>query len=201
MSSNNIDTNIANAFGVIYATYENVEKLISYLQNLALEQSSYVSCTDKEYLRWNSEWKNTFSWANHSFILVFQHEGDVELESGRRDGPLFVIDIDLYDYGEAKIEIAKLEYIDVNNLPSRFSTSDHWRLHNPLAHYDDDFIEYTEYLEEDAPYEGKVNDLANADKDYWGLRRVVGFSFPLSEITSENAYEKVFGGFDQLVGK
>ena len=198
MSSNNTDKNIANAFEVIYNTYENMQKLLSYLESQAIEEGAYLLCSDR-FLRWNGSDKNTYSWAYHSFILVFQSENDTELKSGWRDGPLYVLDINLYDYGEAKVEIARFEYEDIDNLPSRISTSDFGVLHNPLAHYLDDGI--MDYTEEDANYEGKVNDTALADKNYWGLRRIVGHSVPLTEITSENAYEIVFGGFDTLAGK
>jgi len=198
MSSNSIDKNIANALTVIYRTYESVQKLISCLLILAGEKSNYSCCNEKERaMCWNKEEKNAFSWANHSFILVFQSENDAELKSGWRDGPLYIVDINLCDNDGAIVEIARFEYNDVNCLPDRLSTSDHWRIHNPLAHHTIDFISY-KYKEDGNSYEGIVNDKALADKNYWGLRRVVGHFVSLSEITSENAYEIVFGGFDKL---
>ena len=195
MSSISIDKNISNAFAVIYATYENVLKLISCLQNLAMEKSDYVLCTDK-FLRWNSEGKNIYSWAYHTFTLVFQREDDAELDSGWRDGPLYVFDINLYDYDEATVQIARFDYNDANAFPSVFSTSDHWKFDNVINHYDDDFISYKQ---EDTRYEGIVKDVMKADKKYWGVRRVVGFFIPLTEITFENVFEKVFDGFDKLI--
>jgi len=198
MGSNSINKNIANALKVIYATYENVRKLIDHLYILASENSDYVSCTDK-FLRWNKD-KNIYSWADHSFILIFQSEKDVELDSGWRDGPLYVVDISLCDNDEASVYVARYDYSDVNMLPDRISSSNHHLLHNPLSHVDpeDDFIKYTY---DGASYDGKVIDIAIADKTYWGLRRIVGYLFPLTEITSENAYEKVFGEFDKLSEK
>ena len=36
---------------------------------------------------------------------------------------------------------------------------------------------------------------------YWGLKRIMGYEIPLSEITAENAYEKIFGTFKELAKK
>ena len=33
---------------------------------------------------------------------------------------------------------------------------------------------------------------------YWGLKRVLGYEVPLSDITADNAYEKIFGVFKEL---
>ena len=193
MSSNSIGKNIANAFKVVYSTYENVQKLISYLQNQAAENSGYVSCSDK-FLRWNSD-KNIEAWAYHSFILLFQSKSDAELKNGWRDGPLYVIDINLYDFGEATVQTARFDYGDVNSLPNAVSPGDHWRFDDLLTHYDEGFIEYKE---ENKKYTGEIKDIEKADRRYWGLRRVKGQYFPLSDITVENVCEKIFGVFDKL---
>jgi len=49
-------------------------------------------------------------------------------------------------------------------------------------------------------YSGDVFDEEDPNR-FWGLHRFVGIGIPLVEITRENAYEKVFGGFLSLMDK
>jgi len=194
MSSNKTDKNIANAFKVVYATYENIEKLMLYLFNSAKEKGDYTPRIEK-FLRWSGD-SNYHAWAYHSIILVFQKTSDPELENGWRDGPLYIIDFNLYDFDEALVQTARFDYYDMSALPENLSPGDHWRFDGITTHHYYDLIEYTE--EDDGYYYGDIKDLNKADKSYWGLRRVTGYSYPLTEITSENAYDMVFGNFNLL---
>ena len=194
MSSNNTGKNIVKAFKIVYNTYENVNKLMSYLQNQARERKKYNPCSDR-FLRWNSD-QNTNAWAYSSFILVFQDTNDIEMKNGWYDGPLYVLEINFFEYEEATVNIARFDFFNINNLEPRLSPSHHWVFYDPL-YGSENIIDYTG---DEKNYDGTIKN-ETISKRYWGLQRVVGFSLPLTDINAENAYDKVFGGFDSLAGQ
>ena len=198
MSSNSTGKNIGKAFEVVYKTYENVQKLLSFLKSQSEEKGEYVCCSEK-ILCWSSD-QSIWGWAYHSFILVFQNAKNTELENGWRDGSLYIAEINLVQDDEPLFNIARFDYADVENWSSDpITKGNHWIFNHPL-HDTGKLVSYN-VSEDGYDYDGIVVNEEKADKTYWGIRRVVGTSFPLTDITAENAYEKVFGGFDELAGK
>jgi hypothetical protein len=61
--------------------------------------------------------------------------------------------------------------------------------------------DYVDFVEEGAKYTGEFADLEFADRRYWGIRKITCIEFPQIDITNENAYEKIFGGFRSLADK
>ena len=194
MSSNDTGRNVVNAFKVVYKTYENVQKLISYLQGQAIEMGKYICFSDK-FLRWSSD-RDIYGWAYSSFILVFQNTNDKELENGWREGSVYALEIDLHTNDYAKINITKFDYADMSSWTKGLSPSAHWVFCHPL--YEERQV--IDYKYDGAQYEGKIKNEGKSSQ-YWGLQRVVGFSVPLTDITADNAYDKIFGGFDVLAEK
>lgn len=188
MSSNNTGKNIANAGKVIFETCENVEKLLAFLNEQAREKSGYIPCTPKPLrLRGNSEF-------NDEALLVFQRKQDKK--------SVYIIDISLWDNDveddEAKAYISKFEYanpVSFNNKP--ISRGDFYQFSAPISKVD----EITDLKFDAEHYEGLVRDKDQADEDYRGLRRVIGFAIPLTSITADEAHKMIFGGFDMLVDK
>ncbi|MCL1904317.1 MAG: hypothetical protein FWF94_07860 [Oscillospiraceae bacterium] len=195
MSSNDKGKGIVTAFKVVYNTYDSVQKLMSYLQSSAEEKGDYVCCTDK-FLRWNSD-KHIHGWAYNSFILLFQNEQDGELENEWYDGAVYVFEVDLSgdEHEEAVVNIARFDYTDIGSWSNaQPSPSNHWQFNHPL-HNVDDMIEYE--VDNGLNYVGKIK-TEGKSKTYRGFQRVSGYYVPLMDITAENAYEVVFGGFDKL---
>ena len=188
--------NIVDAFDVVYKTYENLQKLITYLQNYESSGGKYAivpTSIPDNFLRWKADGKNYYGWAPHSLVLAFQNIDDAELENEWRDGPVYIAEINLYEDDEAVINISRFDYADMSIFPSRLPVSDHWYFYNPL-YGDNDSVSINEDKNKFTctPLSEKKS------KRYRGLQKVTGFTIPLVDITSENAYEKVFGGFDQL---
>lgn len=191
--------NIRNAFHVVYHTYENINKLMDYCKTIASEQSNYVSVVDK-FLRYKSD--NDFSgWFVQNFILLFQNKNDIELENEWRDGPLYVMEIELYDADfeleEIKelpcIRLSKFEYENIQGWTSGCSPINHWRFYYPLRN--GDIMD----IQEDGEYSNiTVKDLEASNRHYWGVNKITSKRISLTDITADNAVEKLFRTFDSL---
>lgn len=189
----NLSENIFNAFEVVTRTHENVDKLMDYCKVKAEEQSHYILAAPK-HLRWKSD-NNYWGWNIRSFILLFQDIHDKELENEWRDGPIYVMEINLYNpdaYDEPMINLAKFEYEDISKWTPGCSTANHWIFYDPLYELDYE-------TRDDGTYVVDVEE--EYGNRYWGLKHVVGIEMPLVEITGDNASEKIFGGFDSLIYK
>ncbi|MDR1753431.1 MAG: hypothetical protein LBR74_00800 [Eubacterium sp.] len=193
----NLGTNIFNAFEVVKNTHESINKLMQYCKSMAEEKGEYTLASPK-FLRWRSD-NNSWGWSISNFILLFQSKKDVELEHNDwRDGPVYVLEINLYDpenYDTPMINIAKYEYNNISAWGNGVSPAEHWRINQPL--YSDEL----DWKIDGLSYDGHVKDEQSADSKWWGLRRIVGYSVSLTDITPENAYDVIFGGFDSLVDK
>jgi len=201
MSSNETGKNVANAFKVVYKTYENVRKLISFLSRQAEIENTYIKCHTSEFLRWTSD-TNIYGWAYSSIILAFQNMDDIEYEkSSWREGPIYVLEIDLCgEESNAELNIARFDYDstifrELKKDASLLSYGDHRFFSHPLIDFNGKIIDYEEKGGKE--FSGVIRNDA-ASKRFWGLKTVRGFTVPLTDITSKNAYEIVFGGFDKL---
>ena len=189
MSLISAGTNIANAFEVVSETCENVKRLLSFLNQQAREKNEYIPLTAKPLMRLKND---DF---NDEYILVFQLKKDKK--------SLYVLDVSLWNNenesnkpDEAKIYISKYEYAKTLNLnKSPISKGDFYQFSDPLC----DDITDLKYKENN--YSGTIKENIQAENEYRGLHRVVGFSVPLVDVNADNAEEIVFGGFDSLMGK
>lgn len=191
--------NIRNAFHVVFNTYENIHKLMDYCKTIALEQSNYVSVVDK-FLRYKSD--SDFSgWFIQNFIILFQHKNDIELDNEWRDGPLYVMEIELFD-AENKLEVlkhlpcvrlSKFEYGDIQNWASGCSPGNHWRFYYPLRNKDIMLIQEDGDFLHIAP-----RDQEASNRYYWGVKQITSKRFSLTDITADNVVEMVFSTFDSL---
>jgi hypothetical protein len=186
------------AFHVVQETHKNVQEFISRCITLAVEKGEFelVPMTgNNTFLRWSSD-RDSNAWLYYSFIVVFQWRQDTKLKNGYRNGALYVLELNFADF---EIPMANVARYDYSNIAKDWSTnpispSDHWIFYNPMY---TGIIEFSEY-ESGEMYCGAVDEpLAR----YWGLKRVMGYEIPLSEITDNNAYEKIFGTFKELSEK
>ena len=94
----NLGENIFNAFEVVNKTHENVDKLIKYCRTMAEERKEFELMSPK-FLRYKSD-VDYWGWNVRQMFLLFQDKQDELLENGWRDGPIYVLDILLYDPDE-----------------------------------------------------------------------------------------------------
>ncbi|MCL2059609.1 MAG: hypothetical protein FWH01_11245 [Oscillospiraceae bacterium] len=191
-SNNNVGENIVNAFSVVYKTYESIQKLISLLLTYSREKDDYIACSEK-FLRYKSD-QDIYGWAVNDFILVFQNKNNIELENGFRNGPIYVLEINLGEYDEPQILVARFDYDDMNALPSIISPSNFWEFYNPLYNIDG-IMDY--FLDDENKFEARVMDETKKAR-YWGINHIKGFYIPLMSMNADNACELIFGGFDSL---
>ncbi|MED4040992.1 MULTISPECIES: hypothetical protein [Niallia] len=197
----NSTDNIKNAFHVIHHTYENVLKLMDYCKTIASEDSNYVSVVNK-FLRYKSD-SDVSGWYIQDFILIFQNKNDIELENEWRDGPLYVMEIELYNKdlreeqlkGLPCIHLSKFEYESLQKWKSGYiGPADHWRFFHAIR---DTKVRMNIQRNGDYSYIEPINQ-KESDRSYWGVKKIISKRIPLMDITSENVREKVFGTFDSL---
>lgn len=191
--------NIRNAFHVVYKSYENIQKLIDYCKTIGVEKSNYINVVDK-FLRYKSD-NNLSGWFIHNFIMLFQDKNDDELDNGWRNGPIYVMEIELYK-PESELEnieelpcirLSKFEYDDLQKWEPGCSPSNHWRFYYPLRRND------IMNIQEDGDYlHITARDQQSSNRYYWGVKKITSKRIPLTAITSDNVEEKVFGTFDNL---
>lgn len=186
--------NIHNAFEVVIETYDNINKLMSFCQKEALDKGEFVLSSPK-FLRYKSD-NEINGWLTKSFVLLFQKSKDKPLENQWRRGPVYVMEINLHPdiHKVPMVSIAKFVYKKISSWEKGVSISAHWAFFDPLYNTD-----VTEFEGDDFSYSGTIND-EYSDK-YRGLQRLVGIGVPLADITWENAYETIFGGFRSLIVK
>lgn len=192
--------NMTNAFHVVHQTYENINKLMEYCKTIGAEESHYESVVSK-FLRYKSD-SEVSGWYIQDFILVFQNLNDMELENTWRDGPLYAMEIELYniDYSieERKelplVHLSKFEYDSLENWDNNYlSPTNHWRFFHALRNENVMNIKrngdysYIETIDQKASY-----------RNYLGVKKIISKRIPLMDITAQNARELIFGTFDSL---
>lgn len=192
----NLGENIHNAFEVVNKTHENVHNLIEFCKLMANEKKEFELVSPK-FLRYKSD-SDYWGWNTTQMFLLFQDIQDEMLENGWRDGPIYVLEILLYDEYECfettepRLEIAKFEYEDIKNFSSGVSPASYYCFTHPL--YDLDYEELEDgILVADMPEE--------FTQRYWGVKRVVCKVELLVDVNNENAYDKIFGAFKYLKTK
>lgn len=191
--------NIRNAFHVVYKSYENIQKLIEYCKTITLEKGNYVNVVDK-FLRYKSD-NNLSGWFIQDFIVLFQHKHDAQLDNGWRDGPIFVMEIELFnsEYGPENIvelpciRLSKFEYESLKNWDSGCSPSNHWKFYFPLRRHDIMNIQ-----KEGDLLHITARDQEASNRFYLGVKKITSKRIPLTDITVDNVENKIFGTFDNL---
>ena len=125
---------IAIAFMVVQQTYESIYKLLYFCQTSSFEKGEFETMTPMpKFLRWKSD-KEYQGWAIMDFILLFQSKKDEVMENGWHRGPLYVFEINLNpsNYDEPTVNIARFDYVDIENWKREFSPADHWSIYKPL---------------------------------------------------------------------
>lgn len=192
----NLGENIFNAFEVVNKTHENVEKLIEFCKIMTTERKEFTLMSPK-FLRYKSD-SDYWGWNIRQMFLLFQDMQDEPLENGWRDGPIYVLEIMLYDpyecfeTNEPRLEIAKFEYEDIKNFPPGVSPASYYYFADPL--YDVDYEE----MEEDILVAEMPEEIT---QKYRGVKRVVCTDYPLVDVNCENAYDIIFGTFKILKHK
>lgn len=185
--------NIFNAFEVVNKTHENVNRLMEFCRTTALEKKEFDLMSPR-FLRYKSD-ADYWGWNITQMFLLFQDTQDELLENGWRDGPVYVLDILLYDpdgcfdSNEPRLEMAKFEYEDIKNFSKGVSPASYDCFYHPL--YD---LEYDEW--EDGTLAAEMPE--EIKRKYWGVKRVICRVVRLVEVNSENAYELIFGTFQKL---
>lgn len=184
--------NIAAAFSVVLKTYESIYNLFVFLQSETAKRGEFeMMQAANKFLRWNSD-TDFRAWAYDDFIHLFQNKSDNELENGWHDGPIYVLEINLKgDCDAPQVILSRFDYEDIASWSKGCSVSNHYIFYDPLykqglASFNDDNISFSSIT---------INDRSGR---YWGLKKIRGLYIPLVEITSENAYEKIIGGFKSL---
>lgn len=191
--------NIRNAFHVVYQSYENIQKLINYCKTIGPEKSNYINVVDK-FLRYKSD-SSPSGWFIHDFIVLFQNKNDVQLENEWRDGPIYVMEIELYNV-ESELErltdlpcirLSKFEYNNLQDWKSGCSPTNHWRFYDPLRRND------IMNIQEDEDYlRITARDQEASNQSYLGVKKITSKRIPLTDITADNVVDKIFKTFDNL---
>ena len=189
----NLGENIRNAFSVVGQTYENINKLMDFCKATAAENNEFELSSPK-FLRWKSD--KVSGWYIFSFILLFQCLDDLQLDNDWRDGPIYVLEINLDPdtYDVPTVNVAKYEYADMSSWSEGCSPANHWVFYDPL--YDAPEIKQDGDL-----IEKNIVKTEYASSRYWGLRRIIYKEIPLTDINNENANDIIFGGFRSLADK
>jgi len=190
----NTGENIKNAGLVLLKTYESIYRMIEQCRNIA-SKAGYEKVSDK-FLRWKTD-GDPNGWLISSFIILFQKQTDEDLGHGWRNGPVFAAEINILDRDNPQrlpeLRLSRFDYANLNDWDG-ISPADHWGFHQPVDEsFARDFIrEESDWYAISKPRSEKV---ASA---YWDLVQVVTTKTPLTEVTSDNLNEKVFGAFDRL---
>lgn len=194
----NLNENIANAVVVLQKTYESVNKMLEQCRSIS-ESYGYILKSDR-ILRWRSD-VSTDGWLLNSLILAFQKNSDQDCPSnnGWRNGPVYVVQVFLGSAEEpdlsAQLYASRFDYADINEgwTDERLSPADHWAFYHPThkVYSAFRFADRAGFFESE-PITEKYS------QQYWGLKRAIWKTFPLSSIVADNLGDKVFGTFDEL---
>ncbi|MBR1397728.1 MAG: hypothetical protein IJ563_09385 [Selenomonadaceae bacterium] len=193
--SSDAGMNITNAVHVLFQTYENIDKLMRYCQNIA-EESGYKCMTPTpRFLRWKSD-ADFWGWGPRDFIMIFQRIDDELLENGWHDGAVYGVQITLFDDPDDNLPPGvypiKYNYNDIKSWKAGCSPADHWLFDNPS------WLDSKFNIEERGEYTVTFPKDEQASQSYRGIQSLIYKSFELMSVTSENVKDIVFGSFDEL---
>lgn len=186
-----------NAFRVVLDTFESVDKLIKFCGSNEVKKKYHLP--SNKFIRYSSD-VDYEGWIYWSFIVLFQRKEDgTAAENLWINAPVYAMEINLDPdtCDEPELIIAKLEYNNINEWGRGCSPADHNYFYNPIHEVGTfDTVAHDEY-DEILPTLGQEQNISD---QYWSLKRVVRKKYPLTEITNENAYAKIFGTIEELTG-
>lgn len=186
----NLDENIKNAFEVVRKTYENLYKLMTYLDNES-SRKGYKSSIVR-FLRYSSD-PNHQGWIYNNLVKLYQFSLDEGLPSGWKEGPIYAVEFSFVDY--PKMIVSKFDF-DIKTWRSGINIGDVDYFSNPVnSSFENEFKH--EYVEGFADYKKSVP-LDEISKEYWDLNYVIFREFRLTEVNLENANKLVFDEFDKM---
>ncbi len=186
-----LDNNIENAFMVVRKTYENVQKMINFMDEKAI-LNDYRPVIDR-FLRYSSD-KYPIGWLYNDIVKIYQYEKDNPLESDWLNGPIYVVNISFNN--KPKVIVAKFNY-DIEKWGKGISMSSSWAFTDPLnKDYKDGLFKH-QYIKElgyfiSKPINGDIR------KRYWDMESAIYKEFKLSEVTAETLEAQVFGEFENM---
>lgn len=188
----NSSENIKNAFEVVNKTYQSVNKFMLSCGSAAESSKQYVTAVPR-FLRYKSD-NDIDGWSINFFIMLYQDINDIELASGWRNGPVYVVEMNFECFPTAFI--SKFEYKDLSYWEKGCSPTSYWTFYYPRNNKNNKFdIINKDQYKISKPKTTKIED------DYWGLKKVVTYEEDLLNITSENIQEKIIDRFKWLKDK
>ena len=193
--SSDVGMNITNAVHVLFQTYENIDKLMRYCQNIA-EEAGYKCMTPvPRFLRWKSD-ADFWGWGPRDFIMLFQRIDDELLDNGWHDSAVYGMQITLYynpaDELEPGIYPIKYNYKDIKSWSAGYSPADYKFFDEPS------WLEDKFKIEERGDYTVTFPKTEQISQRYFGITSLIYKNFELMSVTSDNVKEIVFGSFDEL---
>lgn len=122
-----LDKNIENAFIVVRKTYENVQKMINFLDEKAI-LNDYIPVIDR-FLRYSSD-IDPRGWLYNDIVKVYQYEKDEPLENDWLKGSIYVINISFWE--EPRMIVSKYNYDIEEWGKGKISPGDSWSFTHPL---------------------------------------------------------------------
>lgn len=190
-----LNKNIGNAFEVVRQTYESMKKLFSAL-DVKADEKGYISLVNSapNFLRWRSDQESS-GWLVGSAIKLYQKKIDPKLEGGWRNGPVFLIEVQLlYEEKEKlfgpEVVTAQFTYENMEEaFPRPPGMGDHGRFYHPLRKVvnlpQEHFIDTRQI-----PFE-------DVDKKYGGLLEIKYKRRPLAYIDQAN-FEDLIKDFEEF---
>ena len=186
----NLDNNIKNAFEVVRKTYENLNKLMGYLDVESIEKGYEPSIG--RFLRYSSD-PDYKGWLYNNFVKLYQFTNDGELGSKWRDGPIYSVEFSFQDC--PKMIVSKFDF-NIKEWGPGIGAHRVNYFSNPVnKDFKSDFKHIV--LEDLQGYTKSVPNEGISEK-YWGLNHVIFREFNLTEVNLENANRLVFGEFDKM---
>lgn len=185
-----LDKNIENAFEVVRKTYENVEKMMSFIDEKSIEYG-YEPVISR-FLRYRSD-MSIWGWMCNELIKIYQSEEDSMLPSEWKDGLIYTVSFDFY--GEPKVVVSAFNF-DIEKWGKGISPADIWAFSEPLdIDYEERFI-HTKMEDNDFWIVKPVNE--ETTQRYWEFNYAIYREYKISEMTSDNINEKIFREFEKM---
>ena len=191
----NLAENISNAFKVVEKTHAAVNKLLDRLK--AEYDDEQYKLLSQKFLRWHSD-NNCSGWCYQTFQLAYQRvqNGDA-FKNGFLNGPIYIIEINFWQFDTPKIVVAKMDYGDLSTWNEAYvGPSNYWRFAEPLHYYKDMFMreDLHDEIYKIVPRPHYKDKAAN---DYKFASAYVT-TLELVDINGDNYKDEIFGAVEKL---
>ena len=186
----NLDDNIKNAFEIVRKTYENLDKLMVYLDNESTGKGYKPSIG--RFLRYSSD-PDHRGWLYNNIIKLYQFIDDEDLHNKWKDGPIYSVEFSFENY--PKMIVSKFDF----NIKEWSPGIGAHRVNYFSYPVNKDFkSEFRHMVLEDSKEYTKSVPNDDISEKYWGLNHVIFREFKLTEVNLENANKLVFDEFDKM---